>query len=250
MLYPFAAFRKLAGALLSGAGFSWNAIRDVTKAGQHHLEWKRALGRLQEYLEDSGIQLEMNLAMNERFITNISVYDEVQREIGHDRQEASKLDCVPSDIPELAEAAHFMRFATAVYGSEMIASSVLECGHHTVDITELDDGNEAHAFAYTRCLKEDAVVVDVNSGGSMDYLRHFCVVDHSKKALVLALRGTFSISGLVTDLVGFTGMTIGLCPAMFQNRKLLLRFPFFQSLSVGGMHTVGWRKWQQPLGLN
>lgn len=39
----------------------------------------------------------------------------------------------------------------------------------------------------------------------MDVLRHLVVVDHSKKALVFAIRGTFSISGIISDWVSFCG---------------------------------------------
>ena len=39
----------------------------------------------------------------------------------------------------------------------------------------------------------------------MDILRHYVVVDHKKKALVFAIRGTFSISGVISDWVSFSG---------------------------------------------
>lgn len=212
ILYPLANVRKTFAAALSGIGFAWNAMRDILKAGKHHLEWKAALDRLQDYLEDSGIQLEMNLAMNERFITNISVYDDVQRALKQDRQEDTKFDggdASPDNLPTLADGAHFMRFATAAYGSEMIGSSVLECNEESDfeilnGLNGFDDGDEAHILAYTGTKKEDVVVMNIDAGGSMEYLRHFCVVDHSKKALVFCVRGTFSVSGLITDLVGFS----------------------------------------------
>ena len=49
-------------------------------------------------------------------------------------------------------------------------------------------------------LKEhDIIAMYVKAGGNMFLLRHFLAVDKEKKAIVLAIRGTFSISGCLID---------------------------------------------------
>ncbi|CAB9525099.1 Lipase (class 3) [Seminavis robusta] len=53
------------------------------------------------------------------------------------------------------------------------------------------------------------VVSHLTAGGSMDVLRHYVVVDHSRKALVFAIRGTFSISGVICDWVSFSAPFCG-----------------------------------------
>jgi hypothetical protein len=49
-------------------------------------------------------------------------------------------------------------------------------------------------------LKEDDIIaMFVKPGGNMFVLRHFLAVDTDRKAVVLAIRGTFSVSGVLID---------------------------------------------------
>ena len=48
----------------------------------------------------------------------------------------------------------------------------------------------------------------VKSGGSVRCLRHFIAVDHNKKAVVISIRGTYSISGIFTDIQVYTSKLI------------------------------------------
>ena len=52
---------------------------------------------------------------------------------------------------------------------------------------------------------KDFVKFNVSPGGSMKVLRHYVVIDRTEKAIVLVVRGTLSISGLVTDLTANAG---------------------------------------------
>ena len=48
-------------------------------------------------------------------------------------------------------------------------------------------------------IPETDMIMFVKPGGSMQVLRHFIAVDHKKKEVVLALRGTYSLSELLVD---------------------------------------------------
>ena len=59
-------------------------------------------------------------------------------------------------------------------------------------------------------LKEhDIIAMYVKAGGNMFLLRHFLAVDKEKKAIVLAIRGTFSISGCLIDAQMAGGTLLG-----------------------------------------
>jgi hypothetical protein len=47
--------------------------------------------------------------------------------------------------------------------------------------------------------EDDMLAMFVKAGGNMYVLRHFLAVDKKKKAIVLAIRGTFSVSELLID---------------------------------------------------
>jgi hypothetical protein len=48
--------------------------------------------------------------------------------------------------------------------------------------------------------KDDIIAMFVKPGGNMLVLRHFLAVDKDKRAIVLAIRGTFSVSGILIDI--------------------------------------------------
>ena len=201
---------------LNGFGFAWHAAHDTLATPSHH--WKKALDRFQTFMEQNGLDLEMKMALNERFLNNISVYDDVQRMLGLgicNRVEETKMDPKAVDnntIPSLDEAAHFMHFATAVYGTAVVVGTLIETNNmdrmrhiqkQAGSANGVDDMRQVLAFV--DCKEEDVVVSHLTAGGSMDVLRHLVVVDHKAKALVFAIRGTFSISGVIADWVSFCG---------------------------------------------
>ena len=66
---------------------------------------------------------------------------------------------------------------------------------------ELESQLKAIAF-HCNIPPEDIKILFVDDGGDMKVLRHFVAVDHSAKQVVLALRGTLSISGALIDMQG------------------------------------------------
>ena len=50
----------------------------------------------------------------------------------------------------------------------------------------------------------DIALLDVSYSGSTEHLRHFVAIDHVHRKVVLSIRGTFSLSELVVDVVAFS----------------------------------------------
>lgn len=254
--------RGLIGLSFNGFGFAWHAVHDTFTTPAAH--WRSALERFNTFLEQNGLDLEMQLAINDRFLNNISVYDDVQRMLGlglANRVQESKLLIeqpsaaaeqlkkvqVNTIIPPFEEALHFMHFATAAYGMAVIVGCMIETkdkdGLKRVDrIAGRTDGwdDERQVLAFLNCRKEDVVVSNLTSGGSMDVLRHLVVVDHSKKALVFAIRGTFSISGIISDWVSFCG-TYKVSSAL--SRSVVVEFDAITDISLSLYSTLLWWCW-------
>lgn len=175
--------------------------------------WVAALGQFNTFLQQSGVGGEMEEAIQKpllggRLLDNFKILNDIQ-EIHHsDRIEAAQMDGEEARTKRFQEdilrGHRLMRFATAAYGTEMIRSAV----DVEVDASEfLYDDNHFHAIAlHTRLPKEN--VIFVNAGNDHDYekhvLHHFCAVDHDAKAVVLAIRGTLSLSGAIVDIQGMS----------------------------------------------
>jgi len=191
-------FRSTVGFISSVLGFLGNSIVDAS-VKETRAQWVLALDKLKDYLDDSGIKDELRNGLNSRFIGNLTIMENIQNALYSDR----RLHCVAParhGVPPTQEAYTYMRYATAAYGSEMIASAWL-----ATDETFRAPSMETvtNLLAHIGATKEDIVIMDVDYGEDLDCLRHFCVVDHSNKAVVLSIRGTFSMTGVMVDLVGF-----------------------------------------------
>ncbi|KAL3914084.1 MAG: hypothetical protein SGILL_006243 [Bacillariaceae sp.] len=129
------------------------------------------------------------------------------------RVEETKLEQhdIPDDMPSIEEAAHVMHYATAAYGAAVIFGTLVETndneGMERVQrVGGRHDGltDDRQVMAFLGLKEEDVVVSHLTSGGSMGVLRHYVVVDHARKALVFAIRGTFSIFGIISDWCSFS----------------------------------------------
>jgi hypothetical protein len=132
-----------------------------------------------------------------------------------------------------------MRYATTAYGVSMMESaerlvtfkpilhwSIFGFIKHMVHRTSAfvlhswDKVNKAKIERYVNIKPHDMLfitplyvggsteilyITPLYVGGSTKILRHFVAVDTKMKAVVLAIRGTFTVSGAATDLNGTTG---------------------------------------------
>jgi len=85
--------------------------------------------------------------------------------------------------------------------------SALDCD---ADAEELGTQMEAIAF-HCNVQPADIRILDVDDGGDMRVLRHFVAIDRKTCSVVLALRGTLSISGALVDMKGMDRTLLVLC---------------------------------------
>ena len=181
-------------------------------------KWVNAVASFRAYLEASRIGDALEEAMIKplyrgRLLDNVKMLHDIQELYDEERVKRVRLESTmktkgPAARPvmnaagsaqdddlslELASA--MMRFATAAYGTEMVMSAM----DVAANVSDLETERQAIAFHTDipqdniRLLKEESTVSSMS-------LRHFVAVDHRHKAIVLALRGTLSISGALIDM--------------------------------------------------
>jgi hypothetical protein len=165
-------------------------------------KWFEAITEFKAYLDMSGVGEELEEAimkplMRGRLLDNVKILNDIQEIMYADRCQAIN-ESSPEDLKEpLLEGRRFMRFATAAYGTEMIRSALDdEAGYQ-----HIEDQTKAIAF-HCGVDAQDIRILYVEDGGDMKVLRHFVAIDRKTRSVVLAFRGTLSISGALIDMQG------------------------------------------------
>jgi len=107
------------------------------------------------------------------------------------------------------DAIQYGRYSSAAYGSTMIASSqLLKVGGHDLSNTpigsNISEAKRKKRMAKYLGVEPEDIIEPTDPGGDIDIIGHFMAVDKKKKAIVLALRGTYTISGIKTDAAAYT----------------------------------------------
>ena len=96
----------------------------------------------------------------------------------------------------------YMRYATAVYGDSMISAAEMDVLGKWDN--RLAPATKTRISEHIGVPENDIVLMDVDYDGDVNHLRHFIAVDHANKKVVLAIRGTFSLSEVVVDVAAFS----------------------------------------------
>ena len=88
-------------------------------------------------------------------------------------------------------------FWGTAYGTEMIRSAI----DREVGMEELQTAQQAISV-HTGVAVDDIKVLYAETNNDRHVLHHFVAVDHATKSIVLALRGTLSLSGAIVDMQG------------------------------------------------
>lgn len=160
--------------------------------------------RQKAYLNATGVGDElqegiMKPLLRGRLFDNLKMLNDVQEEIDIDRHIKARFPGERgTDIEnEVRDEHRFMRWATAAYGVEMIKSAV------DVDVDARELQSHRHAIALHAGIDvDDLRYVYSKDDGDKHVLHHFVAVDKQSKSVVLALRGTLSLSGAIIDVQG------------------------------------------------
>uniref|UniRef100_A0A7S3L1W3 sn-1-specific diacylglycerol lipase n=1 Tax=Amphora coffeiformis TaxID=265554 RepID=A0A7S3L1W3_9STRA len=207
-------------AITVAIGFAVSLVTDIQDAiedGRTKV-WQQAMDALQLFLKESGLEDEFSETMSSsHFIPSLMILTDLQNKVQRQRRvplrQPHQTLIEPAD---LTLGSHYMRYATAVYGTEMMASTQLAVYDTTLasaqDTTHewiakhvhLDpsspDGNDDTTAKYEIWCDytRDPTNKDIS------HAQHTMVVcDHTNKVIVLTIRGTFSLSGIITDLAGY-----------------------------------------------
>jgi len=154
-------------------------------------------------------------------VENMMIIGRVQHEknqLGDDdsRRARTAMSSLPPNVDEslvkqiIADSTRYVRYASAAYGVSMIdsAESLQVFGKNLNVIPVIPASSkkarERKISKYVG-IKQDNIVSMTKPGGSMDVLGHVLAVDKRKNllsgkgAVVLAIRGTYTLSGLLVD---------------------------------------------------
>ena len=209
------AFLGILSFLVSVIGDIFGALTNPKK----YQGWMDACTQLQSYLVSTGVSKELHQAIVQpllqgRLLANVKILSDIQKShLCTSRAKAAILDSDYGNAgtnhnfslkDELSQGHKWMRFATAAYGTEMIRSAL---DRETDSEQILHELESAMAF-HCQISEEDILLLYTNTDPDIHTLHHFLAVDHKVKSIVLALRGTLSLSGAIVDV---KGMAIDYC---------------------------------------
>ena len=203
-------------AITVAIGFAVSLVTDIQDAIEdgRTAVWQQAMEALQLFLQESGLEDEFSETMSSsHFIPSLMILTDLQNKV--QRQRRVPLRQQHQTLIEAADltlGSHYMRYATAVYGTEMMASTQLA----VYDTTGASAQDTVHEWI-VKHVHLDQSTDSTTAGYEIwcDYTRdptnkdishaqHTMVVcDHTNKVIVLTIRGTFSLSGIITDLAGY-----------------------------------------------
>lgn len=188
--------------------FGMSATVDIVGALLNPLKvfrWTDAIVQFMSYASMSGVGGGLvdglvKPALGGRLLDNLSILHQVQEENDHEIRQNVKENSTAKIRVEVKEGKRMMRFATAAYGTDMIKSALDR------DATRRDLRYEKRSIAFhTGVKEEDIIILDVRDGGNLKLLRHYVAVDRETQSIVLAIRGTLSVSGVLVDMQGMDG---------------------------------------------
>ena len=202
--YFVQVLRRGAGGIASTAGFLSSAATSIITDRAQFRRAKPTVEALKLFLKKSGIDLELSQSLNVHLLRNVIVLGRIQKVLAErsDRRELSKTK-QNIVIPSREEALRYMRYATAAYGSNMIAAA--EMGARGIFDKRFNAPvTKTRISEHIGIPEDDIVLADVEYSGDVNNLRHYVAVDHANQKIVLAIRGTFTLSEIIVDVAAFT----------------------------------------------
>mmetsp|Transcript_22230 Transcript_22230/g.48295 ORF Transcript_22230/g.48295 Transcript_22230/m.48295 type:complete len:601 (+) Transcript_22230:346-2148(+) len=225
--------KPILSSLMGVFGFAANSIIDIVtlpfngKLG----EWKDSTVKFIGYIVYSGVGQELFGAFADfNAFENLLIIARVQEETnvneGNSHRARTAMDTPPVDDAVfkaiLQDSARFARCATAAYGVSMISSAdLLQVYGKKIKLQILEKSSKEHRIRkIQKYINMKEVISVTEPGASMTILGHFIALDKRKSqvdtktaasknetengVVVLAIRGTYTVSGLKADAAGYT----------------------------------------------
>lgn len=187
--------------VLSLLGFTVNVVKDSVIDGRTE-KWTQAIDTLVLFLQESGLEHEWAETLQSNLLlADLVVLTDIQEQ--YPSRYALELSGRSVETWELQLGQKYMRYATAVYGREMIASAELKARGHVLIYPQ--DTDTQVVRLHTQLDDGEVWFSDLTAGENPNHesLRTIVVCDHTTKTVIVSIRGTFSLSGIIVDLAGF-----------------------------------------------
>lgn len=222
----FRPITLITSGVMTVVGFVVNVADDATDAWRdgRTAVWQQAMQALAQFLRQSGLEADFDATLSSSsLLPSLLVLTDLQNKLQTQRRQNLRLPDAQVDPADLQQGQRYMRYATAVYGPEMMASTQLAVQD---DIWgSPTDSNHDLIARHVRLIAPTETIQNTTRAPSpssaefdiwCDYTRDPTTADvsHAQHALVvcthapvreivLTIRGTFSVSGLITDLAGY-----------------------------------------------
>ena len=210
--------RDIIALILTGAGFVSNFLLGIiTNPVQKFGVFCDTVKIFFAFLVHVGIDEELAQGfMTPRVVTNMLITARIQASFAQNRREQAAFTNDPITAETkwnlLKESERYLRFSTAAYGTFQIYASgtvQVETALTTVNdavlglqrlVARIIQQLRTRRISKYLDLGQDQILYLSPPGGDFTIVRHFVAVDHDTKSVVLAIRGTYSASDVVTDL--------------------------------------------------
>jgi hypothetical protein len=215
--------RRGVGDLFSAAGFISSSLVSIVRNPRRVWDQtQQPLRAFRNFLETSGIDVELEqvlgMGKGKVGLLSMALLGRVHANLYFDTKqhtEEAKTTSNPhpssSCTPEFWDRARrYMRYATAVYGQDMIRAATVDArGARFRDVAETVGqatlpAISNHIGVPTKDLLWVEVDFDYGPGPDDEFLRHLVAIDHAHKEVVLAIRGTFSVQEIVVDIASYS----------------------------------------------
>lgn len=193
---------------LTGIGFAYNTLLGLLKAPWEQLYefFRLLLGLIATVLGTN------NIFLNPRSPINFVIMGRVQATLGQCRREHVAID--DNELPSLMNNAdalrelwsnseHFLKYAVAAYGPIQISAN--QVGDLAALAEEQANEKTKQFIADYLNLPREDILYASKPGGDSELTNHVVAVDVKRQQVVFAIRGTYSVDGVNSDLEAETG---------------------------------------------
>ena len=225
--------QQATGDFFSALGFITSSATALVFDRTQFKRLKPTVLALRNFLSTSGIDLELSPSLNSRLPDHLAILGRIQKALLQDRdrrdlalstknyvnlptEEEALRYAVCSPFVILTHGRNFflltyltclllgryMKYATAAYGNSMIRAAEMDVAGRYDNRVGLM--TRSRISEHIGVPEEDIASLDVDYDGDGNHLRHFVAVDHINRKVVLAIRGTFSLSEVIVDVASFS----------------------------------------------
>jgi len=198
------------GNVMMAVGFGVSSAISLYSNRNQFKPLEKSMVAMETFLKESRIDGEITKVLSSNLLDHIVILGRIQQILlrGQDPRSimTARSGLRGASSPSMEDAYRYSRYAVAVYGDSVIQASKMDASGD-IDVRLFGDEEEIsrdRVATHIGVDAQDIALLDVSYSGSAKHLRHFVALDHEKKKVVLAIRGTFSLSEIIVDVAAFS----------------------------------------------